>query len=128
MYKKTVTYRDFDDNERTEDLFFNYTTAEVSEMELSVAGGLTALIQKIINDDDKHQIFSNFKEIVLGAYGEKSLDGKYFVKNKEIRERFKSSAAFAELILELGTDDQKAAEFIKAVLPKPDPKRINTEK
>ena len=47
MLKKTITYTDFDDNERTEDFYFHLSKAEIAEMELSENGGLVKLIGKI---------------------------------------------------------------------------------
>ena len=41
MLKKTITYTDYNDNERTEDFYFNFSKAELTEMELSTVGGLT---------------------------------------------------------------------------------------
>ena len=40
MLKKTITYPDYNGGSRTEDFYFNLTQAEVTEMELSVDGGL----------------------------------------------------------------------------------------
>ena len=44
MLKKTITYTDYNGNERTEDFYFNLTKAEVVEMEMSTSGGLTEMI------------------------------------------------------------------------------------
>ena len=40
MLKKTIQFQDFNGNSRTEDFYFNLTQAEVTELELSVDGGL----------------------------------------------------------------------------------------
>lgn len=118
MLKKTITYTDFDENERTEDFYFNLTNAELTEMELSLNGGLSQLLEKILKENDQKQIIEYFKKIVLMAYGEKSLDGRKFVKNDQIREEFASTAAYSEIFMELATDADAAAAFVNGVMPK----------
>lgn len=49
MLKKTVTYTDYNGVERTEDFYFNLSKAEVTEMELSVDGGLAQMLENIVN-------------------------------------------------------------------------------
>lgn len=116
MLKKTITYTDYDGNERTEDFFFNLSKAEVLEMEMGINGGMTNLIKKIVADQDMERISKCFKDIIMKAYGEKSLDGKYFTKSPELSARFAQTEAYSELFLEL-LDPDKAALFINAILP-----------
>lgn len=118
MVKKTVTYTDFDGQTRTEDFWFNFTKAELTEMELSLNGGLSQLLQKIIHENDNKQLIEYFKKLVIGAYGEKSLDGRYFRKSQEIRENFESSAAYSEIFMELASDAKAASDFVNGVIPK----------
>ncbi len=118
MLKKTITYRDYNDNERTEDFYFNLTKAELTEMELSTTGGLAEMIQKIINTQDTPKIVKVFKDLVLAAYGEKSADGKRFVKTEELRESFAQTEAYSELFMELATDAEAAAAFVNGIVPK----------
>lgn len=123
MLKKTITYTDYNDVERTEDFYFNLTKAEILEMEASKVGGLSNIIQIIVNSQDASEIIPLFKEIVLKAYGEKSLDGKRFVKNKEITEGFAQTEAYSQLFMELATDDKAATAFINGIMPKIDTKK-----
>ncbi len=118
MIKKTITYEDFDGQTRTEDFYFNLTKAELTEMELSMNGGLSQLLEKIVKENDQKQIVEYFKKIVLGAYGVKSLDGRQFVKNDQIREEFASTAAYSEIFMELATDADAAAAFVNGIIPK----------
>lgn len=73
MLKKTITYTDYDGNQRTEDFFFNLSKAEVLEMEMGINGGMTKLIQRLVAEQDMERITKTFKDIILKAYGEKSL-------------------------------------------------------
>lgn len=118
MLKKTVTYEDFDGNQRTEDHYFNLTRAELTEMELSLNGGLSQQLEKILQENDQKQIIEYFKKIVLMSYGRKSLDGRQFLKNDQIREEFASTAAYSEIFMELATDADAAAAFVNGVMPK----------
>lgn len=118
MIKKTIKYTDYDGNEREEDFFFNLTKAECMEMELSTDGGMENFIKKIINEKDNKRIVEIFKDIIIRSYGEKSLDGKRFMKSPEIAANFVATEAYSELFMELSTDADAAAKFINGVIPK----------
>lgn len=117
MLVKTITYTDFDDNTRTEDFHFNLTKAEVMEMEMREAGGMAKMLERIVREQDSEKIIENFKAIILKAYGEKSADGRRFVKSKELSEAFSQTNAFNDLAVELYTNAEAAAAFINAIIP-----------
>lgn len=117
MLKKTITYRDYNDVERTEDFYFNLTKAEIMEMELGTTGGFTEMVQKIIDTQDIPQIAKIFKDLVLKAYGEKSPDGRRFIKNDEIRDGFAQTEAYSDLFMELSTNPDAAAAFVNGIIP-----------
>ncbi len=118
MLKKTITYTDYNDVERKEDFYFNLSKAEIMEMELGTEGGLAEMIQKIVDTQDTPKIVKIFKDLVLKAYGEKSADGKRFIKNDEIREGFAQTEAYSELFMELATNAEAAAAFVNGIVPK----------
>ena len=118
MIKKTITYTDYNEIERTEDFYFNLTKAEIMEMELSTTGGLAEMIQKIVAAKDAPAIIKVFKDLVLKAYGEKSPDGKRFIKSPEIAEAFSQTEAYSILFMELATDADAAAKFVNGIVPK----------
>lgn len=117
MLKKTVSYVDYNGVERTEDFYFNLSKAEVTEMELSVEGGFSKMLEDIVESKDNMQIVKLFKEIVLKAYGEKSADGKRFVKSKEIAEAFSQTEAYSEIFMELALNEDAAAAFVNGIMP-----------
>ena len=117
MLKKTVTYTDYNGEERTEDFYFNLTKAEALEMELSHEGGLTNMLERIVTAKDAPSIIKIFKEFILTAYGEKSADGRRFIKNDEIREAFSQTEAFSEIYMELATNADAAADFVNGIVP-----------
>ncbi len=117
MLKKTITYTDYDGEERTEDFYFNLSKAELVEMQMSETGGLEKFIRKIVAERDGKRIVEMFKSLILNAYGEKSPDGKRFIKNKELSEAFSQTEAYSELFMELSTDADKAAAFVRGIIP-----------
>lgn len=118
MYKKTITYEDYNQVSRTEDFYFNLTQAELAEMEFGTSGGLADMLTQISKSMDQPSIIAMFKKIILAAYGVKSPDGKYFRKSEEIRNDFMSTEAYSILFMELASDSNAASEFINGVIPK----------
>ena len=117
MLNKTVTYEDYNGVERTEDFYFNLSKAEVTEMELSVEGGFSKMLEEIVKSNDNARILELFKEMVLKAYGEKSADGRRFVKSKELAEAFSQTEAYSEIFMELAMDGKAAAAFVNGIMP-----------
>ena len=118
MLKKTITYNDYNGVERTEDFYFNLSKAELMEMEMSISGGLTEMIEKIVATKDAPAIIKIFKELVLKAYGEKSADGKRFEKkNGALAEAFAETEAYSQIFMELATDADAAAKFVNGIVP-----------
>lgn len=118
MIKKTITFVDYDDNERKEDFWFNLSKAELIEMQMSINGGLEKLLQQIVKTQDSKRLMELLKEIIMKAYGQKSLDGRRFIKSRELSEEFVQTEAYSELLTELLSDADKAAAFINGIIPK----------
>lgn len=118
MLKREIKYEDFDGNTVTETFYFNISKPELIELEVEQEKGLGAWIQKIIDTKDHKELIAQFKRIILLAYGEKSEDGKRFVKSDQLREDFSHTAAYISLFTELATSDEAASTFLKGVLPK----------
>ena len=123
MLKKTITYTDYNDVERTEDFYFNLTKAELMEMEMGAVGGLSGMIEKILSAKDAPAIIKVFKELVLKAYGEKSADGRRFIKSKEISDAFAQTEAYSQLFMELATDADAASKFVNGIAPNMEEKK-----
>ena len=110
MYRRPITFTDYDGNQVTENFEFNLSKAELVEME--------AMIQRITKERDGKAIVSVIKDIILRSYGERSLDGRRFVKNDDMREKFSQTDAYSELFMELAMNPDKTAEFINNIIPK----------
>lgn len=125
MLKKTITYVDYDGNERTEDFYFHLSESEMVEMEVGVTGGMENMINQIINDNDGKRIMEVFKSIIAKSYGKKSDDGKRFVKSEELTTEFMQTEAYNKLFMELVTDADASSKFISGIIPKSISSKIN---
>ena len=118
MIKKTITYTDYDGNKRTEDKYFHMSKRELIMWETeSGSGGMDKLIEKIIAEEDRKKIVEMFDDLILRSYGEKSMDGRSFIKSEELKNEFANSAAYDELFYELMSDTDKATEFVNGLIP-----------
>lgn len=117
MLKKTITYSDYNGTERTQDFYFNLSKAEILEMEMGTSGGLAEMIQRIVAAQDAPAIIKLFKDLILKAYGEKSADGKRFIKSEELSTAFSQTEAYSILFMELATDADAAAKFVNGIIP-----------
>lgn len=122
MYTKRHTYKDYNGEERTEDFRFNFTKAELVEMEMTVPGGLQGMIQGIIDAKDRAELIKIFKRLILDSYGVKSPDGKRFIKNEELKTEFSQTEAYSDLFILLSSNDEEAAKFINGIIPEGMPK------
>ena len=121
MLSKNIKYTDYNGVEREEAFLFNLSKAELMEMELGTTGGLAEMIKNIVAAKDTPSIVKIFKELVLKAYGEKSPDGKRFIKVDEngqpLSRKFAETEAYSNLFMELATDADAAAKFIRGIVP-----------
>lgn len=122
MLKKTITYTDYLGTTRIEDKYFNLSKSELSEMQMSVDGGLDKWLDKIMKGKSNREIYNTFVEIVDKAYGELSPDGKYHLKEDEeghkLYKKFKQSPAYDALMDDICQNESTIAEFCKGILPK----------
>ena len=124
MLKKTFTYVDYNGVTRTEDKYFNLSESEVMEMELSTSGGLAEMIKGIVAAQDAPAIIKIFKDLILKAYGEKSADGKRFIKSNELSTAFSQTEAYNQLFMELATNSDAASEFVNGIIPNASEKKV----
>ena len=117
MLKKTVKYTDYNDVEQEETLYFNLSRAELLDMEFETPGGLASHLQMIVESEDSAAIYNMFKKLVIKSYGEKSADGKMFLKSEANTQAFTNSEAFSELLFTLCSDVDEAVTFVDGILP-----------
>lgn len=117
MLKKTITYTDYNGLERTEDFYFNLTEAELQKMDMFREGGLQAYMERALSRQDSQAIGKFVEAFIRASYGEKSPDGRRFVKSEELSTEFEQTEAYSKLWIELGSDENEAFEFVKGVVP-----------
>lgn len=117
MHKRQITFTNFDDELVTETFYFNITATELEELNLK-HGDFNKKVEELREKGDAYGIYEMFKEVVLKAYGEKSADGKRFIKTDEMTNGFEHSDAYSQLVYELAKSEEKMETFIKSVLPK----------
>ena len=119
MLKKTITYIDYNGVERTDDYYFNMSKPEVVKMQNSVKGGYDVQLKSISADPiNGAAIMDFFEDFISKSYGEKSEDGKRFMKSEEISKAFMETPAYEVLFEELVTDSKAASDFVNGVMPK----------
>lgn len=116
MVKRTIEYTDYNGVTRKEDFYFNITKSEALEMEMSTEGGLVEKLKKMVATQNGPQIMRFFKEFILKSYGEKSDDGRRFIKSQELSTAFSQTEAYNILFTELCTDADAAAKFVNGAV------------
>lgn len=117
MIQRTLTYTDYNGETRTENFYFNLTAAEITRLNFQKKGGLKGIIEKIIKTDDTGRMFALFEEIIQLAYGERSEDGRQFVKSRELSRAFSQTPAYSDLIIGFITDPDMATDFLNELIP-----------
>ena len=121
MYSKRIKYEDFDRTQREETFYFNLTEAELIEMQSSVPGGLAAYGKRIIECKNVPEIMDLFKKLILISYGEKSADGRRFIKEDPVRGKlsleFMQTNAYSELYMEFINHPESGVEFFNNFIP-----------
>lgn len=128
MYKRTITYEDYEGNKRTEDFYFNLSKAEL--LKWMVTNGdytIDKVLMRLVEERNGKKIMAAMDELISLSYGRKSLDGRRFEKSEELWKDFKETEAYSTLFMELVTDAKKAGEFVNGIIPEKLAKQITEE-
>lgn len=121
MLKRTFTYTDYDGNPRTEDFYFNLNRAEINELDMSAYGGLQAMMMRLLDEKNTEEVVKIFKRIILSSVGQKSMDGRRFIKSDAIRDDFYQTEAYSQLFCELiENKDDALGRFIRGIANVPE--------
>ena len=115
MLKKTMKYVDYNGVEQERDFYFHLSKADVIRMELSSTGGLEAMVRRLMEEVNGREIVNLFEQIILESYGEKTVDGR-FEKSPELSKKFKETAAYSDLFVELVTNADAASAFVNGII------------
>lgn len=127
MLVKKIKYTDYNGVEREEEFLFSLNKADIFDLQFGTEGGYDAYMKKIVDTKDVPKLVKLFKELILGAYGEKSADGRQFIKSEELSKWFSQTEAYSNLLMELVSDEKAASDFMIAVMPADVQKQINEE-
>lgn len=130
MLKETVAYKDYNGNERTEELYFNMNQFELTEFAASLPDDLfdaitdandkqgdnSSMTIRVVEKLGRVGVIDFIKRLVLDSYGVKSEDGLYFEKSDEIKRKFSQTVAFDTVMTKLLHDDISAANFVNGII------------
>ena len=117
MLKRTFTYIGTDGSEHKDTWYFNLTKADLLKLNMGSFGGLEDLMKRLVREDKPKEIVDMFESLILGSVGEKSPDGRRFIRSAEISEDFHQTEAYSQLFCELVQDAKKLQEFVLAIVP-----------
>ena len=117
MYKKNITYTDFNGDERTDAFYFNLSDAEILELQVSYGGDMSRIMSNMLEKRDAKGLLGIITDLIRTSYGEKSSDGKRFMKNQEVKDSFVTTDAYSKLVLELLNDEKEFEKFMTNVIP-----------
>lgn len=127
MYKTTVEYEDFNGVSKKRTLYFNLSQSELTELKYESNGSLEEVITEVVATKNKSAMMQLFTKIIKMAYGEKSEDGEYFIKNEDVYNRFKYSNAYDAFLDVLVSSENELSNFIKHTLPKNLANQVNMD-
>lgn len=116
MIKKTITYTDYNGNERSDDFYFNLSKAEILGLEYSKKGGFANWAQSVIDAHSENELWNIFEDVIAMSYGVKSADGRQFHKSEEITKQFTESEAYSVFLMELVSDAEAASKFMNGLV------------
>lgn len=127
MLSKNITYTNpFTNEEATETHWFHISKSDLIEMDMEdhketyekdgeTLTGFRAKMQRIVDAEDGKEIMAAVKDMVRRAYGVRN--GNSFRKSDEIWNEFSGTEAYSQLLWELCTDPEVAAEFMNGIIP-----------
>lgn len=131
MYRKPITYKDYDGKVKTDDLWFHLKRTAFMEIAVGLPDNVTDEFEdyraaenkddighKIYNALGKAGVMKFIKDLILKSYGIRSRDGMRFEQSEEISYKFSQTLAFEQLYYDMVTDDDVLNEFFAMVIPK----------
>lgn len=124
MLKKTIEFKDLDDNSVKRDFYFHMFPANLAKLKLELVGdgdgkeGMDNKIKQMLKAKDVAGIIGMFDRILELSYGVKDDDNIGFLQGPEYFRKFQATDAYSVLFMELIGDPVKATAFIRGCLPK----------
>lgn len=115
MFKKEISYVDFNGVARKEFFYFHLSLPEVTRFEAKLGMPIADHTRALVERRNPDELITFLEDVILTSYGEKTANGRSFEKTPELRREFEYSQAYAEFFEELFTDPQLAQKFGEAV-------------
>ena len=96
-------------------------------MEMTTESSLEEKLKAMVKEKNKVKLYKYFEWLVLKSYGEKSEDGIHFHKSEELSKAFSETEAYAELLMELCSGEDKVLDFVNGIMPTPVPKEVEKQ-
>lgn len=124
MLKRTITYKDFEGNQVTEDYCFHMMEADFVDLDFKyeefggLRGYLTNLIKDIQEKGDnapKRPMYEFLKEMITVSVGKRI--GNRFDRSQEVKDRFFQTGAYSGFLIELLNDPEGIPKFMDGITP-----------
>lgn len=116
MFKKTITFENFNGEKVSKDFYFHMSKVELLTM-AAEGNVIVDRINRIIAANDGKAIVKEFEEFIKLSIGMRSEDGERFIKSVEAQSYLLDSPAYDELLMELCTNAEASAEFVRQLVP-----------
>nr|DAN45304.1 MAG TPA: hypothetical protein [Caudoviricetes sp.]DAS21296.1 MAG TPA: hypothetical protein [Caudoviricetes sp.] len=127
MYIKKIKFKDFNDNEREQDFYFNLRKDELAKLSAKYGQNFENNVRTMAMNDDKAGLYKLFEDLIKSSYGQKSEDGLHFRKSDQIWDDFYDSPAYEALFMEIMSDTDAAISFFKGIMPKDIAEKVEEE-
>lgn len=127
MYIKKIKFKDFNDNEREQDFYFNLRKDELAKLSAKYGQNFESNVRTMAMNDDKAGLYKLFEDLIKSSYGQKSEDGLHFRKSDQIWDDFYDSSAYEALFMEIMSDTDAAISFFKGIMPKDIAEKVEEE-
>ena len=113
-----VTYENFDGENVEEQLYFHLGKGELTEMELKKFPLSLKLAKATSGNATGADAYDLMREFIAASYGQRSEDGRRFIKDERETQAFLTSPAYDALLDKLLGDDKFAYKFLSGLFPK----------
>ena len=118
MQSIMVTYESFDGEMVDEELYFHLSKGELTEMELGGYPLSLKLARVTSGNGNAADAYELMREFIENSYGQRSADGRRFIKDEAETRSFMISPAYDALLDKLINDSDFAYKFMAGLFPK----------
>lgn len=123
MLTRTVTYKDFDNNDKTKTLHFNLTKMQLMDLEMKTEPGkdkISERVKAVQTATEFNEVFELFDDLLKASYGIRKTDedgDDYFDQDPKLWDKFRKSPAYDELMFGTFTEPGESAKFVNELIP-----------